>query len=110
MTMREVDRGDIFVRCHGPFAKGFVYRGHRHWIDHNSYVHEGTVLAVKYRCHKEGVIVKEAVYTGPYRFLVSAGLFHEIEILSEEGYWDCEFKKPEIDSPVHGVFSQEMID
>jgi len=110
MTMKEVDQGDVFVRCHGPFDKGFVYRGHRHWIDHDSYVHEGTILSVKYRHHKDGEIIKESVYKGPCRFVVFAGLFHEIEILSEEGYWDCEFKKPEMGSPVHGVYSQELIE
>ena len=23
--MEEIDRGDLWVRCHGPFEKGFVY-------------------------------------------------------------------------------------
>ena len=105
-----VDRGDTWVRCHGPFEKGFVHKGHRHWIDHNSYVHEGTVIKVRYRHHKDAPVVKETVYTGPCRFLVAAGLFHEIEVLSEEGQWDCEFVKPPTDSPLQGLFNQEMID
>lgn len=110
MTMREDDRGEVFVRCHGPFDKGFIYRGHRHWIDHNSYVHDGTQIKVSYRHHKEGSVVKESIYSGPCRFLVAAGLFHEIEILSQEGRWDCEFTKPEFDSPLQGVFNQELSD
>lgn len=110
MTMHEVDRGDLWVRCHGPFDKGFVYRGHRHWIDHHNYVHEGTQIKVSYRQRKDDSVVKEVIYTGPCRFLVAAGLFHEIEILSEEGRWDCEFPKPENDSPLQGVFNQELID
>jgi len=110
MTMKEFNCANCFVRRHGPFPKGFVYRGHRHWIDHNSFVHDGTTLKVKYRHHKEGPIVKEAIYQGPCRFLVAAGLFHEIEIMSEEGHWDCEFVKPDSDSPLQGVFNQELID
>jgi hypothetical protein len=108
--MKEVDRGEVWVRCHGPFPKGYVYQGHRHWIDHNSFVHEGTELKVKYRQRKDGPIVKESVYVGPCRFLVAAGLFHEIEVRSTEGYWDCEFKNFGTDSPLHGVFNKELFD
>jgi len=108
--MEEVDRGDFFVRCHGPFDKGFVYRGHRHWIDHNSFVHEGTTIKVSYRHFKDGPIIKTSEYVGPCRFPVAAGLFHEIEVISEEGRWDCEFPKPEPDSPLKGVFNKELID
>ena len=110
MSMHEVDRGDLWVRCHGPFERGYVYHGHRHWIDHNSFVHEGTTLTVRYRHRQKDVVVKEITYTGPCRFLVAAGLFHEIEVVSEEGRWDCEFTKPENDSPLVGVFNQELID
>jgi hypothetical protein len=106
--MEEVDRGDLWVRCHGPFEKGFVYRGHRHWIDHNSYVHEGTEISVKYRYQQDSEVVKEVIYSGPCRFLVAAGLFHEIEVLSDEGKWDCEFAKPADDSPLKLVFNKEL--
>jgi hypothetical protein len=110
MTIKEVDRGDLWVRCHGPFEKGFVYKGHRHWIDHNSFVHEGTIIKVKYRQKKDGPVVKESIYDGPVRFFVAAGLFHEIEVLSKEGQWDCEFFKPEFNSPVSDVFNEELHD
>lgn len=110
MRMKSVDRGDIWVRCHGPYKKGLVYQGHRHWIDHDSYVHPGTILIVRYRTQKEGPVIKETIYEGPCRFLVAAGLFHEIEIVSEEAYWDCEFKKPEPDSPLNELYNQEMLD
>lgn len=106
--MEELDRGDIFVRCHGPFDKGFVYRGHRHWIDHDSYVHHGTRLKVKYRHSLDGPVIKELEYEGPCRFLVKAGLYHEIQVISDKGYWDCEFKKPPPDSPLACVFSHEV--
>ena len=108
--MKEIDRGNVWVRCHGPFNKGFVYSGHRHWIDHNSYVHEGTTIKVKYRHVKDGQIVKETIYNGPCRFMVAAGLFHEIEVLSSKGEWDCEFAKPEPDSPIAGVFNKELLE
>lgn len=108
--MQELDRGDIFVRCHGPFERGYIYRGHRHWIDHNSFVHEGTTLKVRYRHQHDGAVVKESTYTGPCRFLVAAGLFHEIEVVSEQGHWDCEFTKPEQGSPLSDVFNQELIE
>lgn len=108
-SMQEVDRGDVWVRCHGPLPKGFVYRGHRHWIDHDSFVHEGTVLSVKYRQQRDGQIVLEKTYIGPCRFLVAAGLFHEIEILSEEGRWDCEFKKPSENSALSEIFNKELL-
>jgi hypothetical protein len=107
--MREVDQGDIWVRCHGPLPQGFVYRGHRHWVDHDSYVHPGTTIRVKYKYSLDGEPVKETVYVGPCRFLVAAGLFHEIEVISEEAYWDCEFKKPDLDSPLIGLYNQEML-
>jgi hypothetical protein len=108
--MRETDSGDLWIRHHGPFDKGFVYRGHRHWVDHNSFVHEGTEISVKYRHQKNGPIVLEKKYLGPCRFLVAAGLFHEIEILSEFGEWDCEFKKPVENSALLDVFNQELLD
>lgn len=108
--MREEDRGDLWVRCHGPFSKGFVYRGHRHWVDHNSFVHAGTVIKVKYRHQQNASIVKETVYVGPCRFLVAAGLFHEIEVLSDTAFWDCEFAKPDCDSPLIGVYNKELIE
>jgi hypothetical protein len=108
--MNEIDRDKFFVRCHGPFEKGFKYSGHRHWIDHNTFVHQGTVLLVRYRRHKNGEVVKEQFYTGPCRFLIAAGLFHEIEVISDAGQWDCEFEKPESDSPLQGIFNQELID
>jgi hypothetical protein len=107
---REVDRGDVWVRCHGPFEKGFVYKGHRHWIDHDSYVHEGTTLVVRYRDAMKGPVLREIQYQGPCRFFVAAGLYHEIEVLSEEGNWDCEFKKIPVDSPVYPRFNQELLD
>lgn len=108
MSSRTEDRGDVFVRCHGPFEKGFVYKGHRHWIDHMSYVHPGTRLVVRYRHDRRGPVKAEQVYEGPCRFLVAAGLCHEIEILSDEGQWDCEFKKPPEDSPLAGIYSDEL--
>lgn len=110
MTPPEIDRGDVWVRCHGPFPCGFIYTGHRHWIDHDSYVHPGTILKVRYRHKKHDSVIKEVTYTGPCRFLVAAGLFHEIEVVSEDGRWDCEFKKPEPDSPLTGIYNQEMWD
>jgi hypothetical protein len=108
--MHEVDRGDLWVRCHGPFEQGFVYRGHRHWVDHDSFVHSGTKLRVKYRYSADGRVIREAEYTGPCRFLVAAGVYHEIEVLSAEGAWDCEFKKPPPDSPLALVFTHEVFE
>lgn len=108
--MRHEERDDLFVRCHGPFEKGFVYRGHRHWIDHQSFVRPGTKLVVRYRLNNNAPPVREVEYEGPCRFLVAAGLFHEIEILSDVGFWDCEFKKPPADSPLGGLYHQEMLD
>jgi hypothetical protein len=107
---RENDANELFIRCHGPFDQGFKYSGHRHWIDHYTFVHDKTVLLVRYRLHKDGTVVKEQTYEGPCRFLVAAGLFHEIEVLSEIGKWDCEFQKPDLDSPLQSVFNQELID
>jgi hypothetical protein len=108
--MNEIDRGDMWVRCHGPFPAGFVYNGHRHWIDHDSYVHEGTTLKIKYRYTRHGEVALEREYTGPCRVLIAAGIFHEIEVVSEEGRWDCEFKKPEEQSVLSGVYNQELWD
>lgn len=110
MTMHTEDRGDTFVRCHGPFEAGFVYRGHRHWIDHQSYVHPGTRLTVRYRHRKDGAVVAERTYEGPCEFLVAAGVFHEIEILTDDGRWDCIFRKPEPDSAVADVYHKELLD
>jgi len=108
--MHTEDRGDTFARCHGPFNQGFVHRGHRHWIDHDSFVHEGTTLRVRYRHKQSGPVVTEQTYVGPCRFLVAAGVFHEIEVLSEEGRWDCVFRKPEPGSAVADVFHHELLD
>jgi hypothetical protein len=102
------DRGDLWVRSHGPYFRGYVYSGHRHWVDHYSFVHEGTTLIVRYRYVKNGPVVKQTLYHGPCRFLVAAGLFHEIEIGSEMGYWDCEFVKPDEDSPLLNVYTREL--
>jgi hypothetical protein len=106
----EIDRGDVWVRCHGPFQNGFIYNGHRHWIDHDSYIHEGTTLRIRYRHQKDGGVVMEEVYTGPCRVLIAAGIYHEIEVLSEQGSWDCEFKKPKEPSPLTGIYNQELWD
>lgn len=93
--MQELERDNFFVRCHGPFEKGFVHRGHRHWIDHYTFVHDGTKISIKYRSEKDGVIRKQSVVEGPARTFIAAGIFHEIEVLSDVGYWDCEFTIPD---------------
>jgi hypothetical protein len=108
--LRTEDRGETFARCHGPFNRGFVHKGHRHWIDHDSVVHEGTVLRVRYRHQKEGRVVDERTYVGPCKFKVAAGIFHEIEVMSEEGEWDCVFLKPAAGSAVSDVYHLEMLD
>jgi hypothetical protein len=110
MSTTEVDRGDLWVRCHGPFDRGFVYHGHRHWIDHETFVHGDTSLIVRYRATKHGEVLQERTFTGPCRFLVAAGLFHEIEVVSERGNWDCEFKKPGADSPLVAIYNQDLWD
>lgn len=110
MTMRCETRDRMFVRCHGPLERGFVHRGHRHYIDHDSFVHEGTTLVVRYRLKREGPILDERTYVGPVRFKVAAGVFHEIEVVSEEGSWDCEFQIPEAGSAVTDVFHNELLD
>lgn len=110
MTMSTEDRGDTFVRCHGPFEAGFVYRGHRHWIDHQSFVHPGTKLRVRYRHQRDGAVVAERDFEGPCQFLVAAGLFHEIEVMSDEGRWDCIFTKPERGSALESVYHNELLD
>ena len=99
-----------WVRCHGPFEKGFVYSGHRHWVDHMSYVHEGTSISVKFRHQNNGPVVTQKTFDGPCRFFVAAGVFHEIEVLSDLGVWNCEFDVPESDSPVAAVFNHELLD
>jgi len=103
-------RDGLAVRPHGPFPKGFVYNGHRHWVDHYTYVHEGTVLLVKYKYKQHGEGVKQTTFTGPCRFLTAAGLFHEIEVISDTGLWDCEFVIPENDSPLINVFTLALED
>jgi hypothetical protein len=110
MTMHCEDRDDVFVRCHGPLEKGFVHCGHRHWIDHDSFVHEGSVLVVRYRMQKGGPVVDERTYVGPCRFKVAAGIFHEIEVVSDEARWDCEFVKPDAGSVVASVFHHELLE
>lgn len=108
--MKESINNGVFVRTHGPFCRGFKYNGHRHWIDHYSYVHEGTELVVRYRMQKNDAVYKEEKYAGPCRFLVAAGLFHEIEIVSENGEWSCEFKVPEDSSPHISIYNRELLD
>lgn len=102
------DRGDLWVRSHGPYFLGYVYQGHRHWIDHDTFVHPGTRLFVRYKFQKNGPVVKQHIFEGPCRFLTAAGLFHEIEVASEVGYWDCEFVVPDKDSPLITVFNSEL--
>jgi hypothetical protein len=31
------------------------------------------------------------------------------EVISEEAYWNCEFKKPDLDSPLTGLHNQEIL-
>lgn len=108
--MRLEDRGDTFARIHDEYGQGFVYRGHRHYTDHETRLLTGSIC-VRYRLQKDGPVQREARFDTPDRFTVHAGVFHEIEVLTDEARWECIFKKPPADSPLAGqLYHQEMID
>lgn len=109
--MRVFDQEGVRIRRHGPYTEGAVYRGHRHFTDHQTFVHEGTRLRIEYRIRAgdHAPLMSEEV-EGPARVLIAAGLFHTIIVLSDEGWWDCEFKIPEPGSPLARVFADEMLD
>ena len=109
--MRVFDRDGVRVRRHGPYLHGAVYSGHRHFTDHQTFVHEGTRLQIEYRIRPtDQVPLRTDDVEGPARVLIAAGLFHTITILSDEGWWDCEFAIPPEGSPLARVFADEMID
>jgi hypothetical protein len=107
--MRLEDRGDTFARIHDEYGRGFRYRGHRHYIDHDTVLVQGSVC-VRHRLTKDGPVAREERFDAPSRFTVYAGVFHEIEVLTDEARWECVFRKPPEGSPIANLYNQELLD
>lgn len=90
-----MNKPEVYINNHGPHEKGYIHAGHRHFIDHYTFVHEGTTISIKYRAQQNTQVKKHNIVSGPAKVFIAAGLFHEIEVLSEVGSWDCEFTVPE---------------
>jgi hypothetical protein len=88
------DHGARRVIKHGPFPRGTAIKGHRHFIDHDTFVHEGSTIEVEYRHRTSDLAFAVQIYSGPVRFLVRAGVYHLITAVSDGARWDCEFVNP----------------
>ena len=82
--------GGIYFRKHGPFAKGYVHAGHRHYQDHVTNVMSGSVR-VRYRNSDDGEPFKSAVFIAPINFEVAASVYHEIISLEDGTAFQCLF-------------------
>jgi len=102
-----MSKPEVFINNHGPYEKGYVHKGHKHFIDHYTFVHDKTTVSIKYRAQKDEEARKRDVVIGPARVFIAAGLFHEIEVLSDAGSWDCEFTVPEGFEDWGSFFSNE---
>lgn len=102
-----VNKPEVYINNHGPYENGYIHKGHKHFIDHYTIVHAGTTISIKYRTHKDEEVRKHDVVSGPARVFIAAGLFHEIEVLSDSGSWDCEFTIPEGFEDFGPYFSNE---
>jgi tellurite resistance-related uncharacterized protein len=85
--------GGLYFRSHGPLPAGAVHNGHRHQQDHWTLVLSGSVR-VRYRSASAGDVEQSAVFIAPYKFVVAADVYHEIESLQDGTVWSCMFVVP----------------
>ena len=86
------DPDNRIVACRGPFPKGFVRQGHKHVFDHHMRVPINSTLKVTFYQQLGQTPLREEIITGPISILAEKNIYHQIEVLSDEGYWDCEFE------------------
>lgn len=76
-----------------PSNKGDVHTGHRHFQDHWTVLFTGSVR-VRYRSKADGDVERSAVFIAPYKFVIAADTYHQIEALEDGTLWSCEFVVP----------------
>lgn len=109
---RDISEGFIgagfYVRRHGPFQAGGGVDGHRHNIDHITFVKTGRVRIEWGLDGKTGTLIVDA----PNFILVPADAEHHITAEVDGAEWCCLFSEHEAmhvgqADPMIGAFNQE---
>ena len=85
--------GGIYFRKHGPFKAGGRVEGHRHYVDHVTFLSSDRVR-VLYRKALSDAPFKEVEIVAPFFFEVAADTYHEIQALEDGTAWACIFAVP----------------
>lgn len=82
--------GGLYIRLHGPCAKGSVYPSHRHYIDHATFFFSGS--ATVHITYEDGT-EEELHVVAPNAIEVKAGSMHTITSLEDGSSWCCVFSE-----------------